>query len=913
MKFEIDLPKAYEPDVIEHEIYKFWEENDLFNPDTQVKLGLLDSSSPKFCITLPPPNVTGVLHLGHAITIAIEDLMTRYERMTQKQTLFLPGSDHAGIATQNVVERELKKQGINRKEIGRESFIEKTWEWKHKYHGRITEQSKRLGISCDWSREKFTLNPDLSLAVRTAFVRLFKKNFIYRGNYLVNWCPGRCESAISDLESIPEEIKSSLWYIRYPIINENFKEPQNKWGSGKWSTGANEFIEIATTRPETLLGDTAIATHSKHKKYKKLIGKKAILPVNGRIIDIIEDAHVDPEFGTGAVKVTPAHDPNDYEIGKRHNLDFITVMTKSGKMISEYSGKYSELDRFEARKQLVEDLEKEGLLVKVEDYSHSVGHCERCHTIIEPRISTQWFVKTKNLAEKALDKVKLKETTILPEREEKRFIQWMENIRDWCISRQLWWGHRIPVWYCDNNHQTCELEDPDSCIVCGSTNIRQDEDVLDTWFSSGLWTFSTLGWPDTDSKDYKRYYSTDMRETGYDILFFWVAREMMLGLELTGKIPYKTVYFHGIIRNETGKKISKSMENIEQYDPLNIIKEFGADSLRFTLISNAVPGLDINLDPRQLEASHKFCNKIWQSTRYVLMQIEEGHDIPRLDIEKIELHITDKWILSKLQSLLSEINDYMANHEYLKSTRDIKNFFWNVFCDWYLESTKTRIYGDKDKTTPKIVLFYVLETCLKLLHPIIPHLTEVLWQSLPNSIKSDKALIIAKWPKYNKNLVFSEEMNSVSIVFDIVTEIRRIRSEFNVALNKIVPLIINSNSNTLTESIKILIPEIVSLAKVDGGNISFNKEQIPKNSARIVVHGISAFVPLDDVIDKDAEYKRIKKKTSSLEKQINSINKKLAGPFSEKASAEVVQKEQDKLTKYKNQLKLLLEKLEVVS
>mgnify|MGYP002682281751 CR=1 FL=1 len=511
-----------------------------------------------------PPNVTGALHLGHAMTAAVEDLMTRYYRMRGYEALYLPGSDHAGIATQNVVERELARQGITRQDLGRERFVEKVWEWKDIYHARITQQHQRLGVSCDWERERFTLDNGLGRAVRTVFARLYEKGLIYRGAYLVNWCP-RCESAISDLEAIAQEHDDHLWTIRYPIVNDDWQGPEHPWGSGRWAEGATEFIEMATARPETIMGDVAVATHKGHERFARLIGRTAVLPIMGRRIPILADEFVDPEFGTGAVKITPAHDPDDYEVGLRHGLEAITVLTDTATM-NELAGPYEGMDRYEARDAVVRDFEKEGLLVKVEPYHHSVDHCQRCDTVVEPRISTQWFLNVKPLAEAAIDAVRRGETTIIPEREERRFYNWMENIRPWCISRQLWWGHRIPVWYCDNcGQQTCQMEDPTRCAHCGSDQIGQDPDVLDTWFSSGLWPFSTLGWPD-DTHDMRRFYPTDMRETGYDILFFWVAREMMLGIEMTGQAPYKTVYLHGLVRNETGKKISKSMENIEEYD-----------------------------------------------------------------------------------------------------------------------------------------------------------------------------------------------------------------------------------------------------------------------------------------------------------------------------------------------------------
>jgi valyl-tRNA synthetase len=563
-----NLSRVHDPQRIEKGIYYWWESQGYFRPEKQRDLGLVNDDGPRFCITLPPPNVTGVLHIGHAFVLTLEDLMTRYERMKQKETLFLPGTDHAGIATQNVVERELAKKGIYRKEIGRSNFIEEVWKWTNIRQEIILDQSRGMGASCDWTRNRFTLDERYHKAVLTAFKRLYDKGLIYRGTYMVNWCPGRCTSAISNLEAEPEEHEGNLWYLKYPILTDDWKGPKSNWASGKWAENATDFIVLATTRPETLLGDTAVAIAMNHPQYSKYVGKTAVLPVLGREVPIFEDKYVDPEFGTGALKITPAHDPNDYEIGIKYDLKAITVIDETGKMVPRYSGKYANMDRFECRDEIIKDLKKEGLLEKTEPYTHAVAHCQRCNTVVEPRISTQWFVRTRNLAREAMDVVRSGITSMIPEREELRFYQWMGDIRDWCISRQLWWGHQIPVWYCANGHEICEIKEPSKCPTCNNDNLKQDEDVLDTWFSSGLWPFATLGWPDLESDDFKRYYPNDMRETGYDILFFWVAREMMLGLELTKQSPYRMCYFHGIIRNEYGKKISKSMENIEQYDPL---------------------------------------------------------------------------------------------------------------------------------------------------------------------------------------------------------------------------------------------------------------------------------------------------------------------------------------------------------
>nr|MDO8113172.1 valine--tRNA ligase [Candidatus Sigynarchaeota archaeon] len=772
MMFSKKIAHTYNPKEFEQEIYQWWEREGFFRPEEQRELKLVTPSSPRFCITMPPPNITGQLTVGHALTLTIEDLMTRYERLQQKETLFIPGCDHAGIATQNVVDRDLSKKGIKREELGREKFIEAIWEWKRKYHARIIEQTKRLGVSCDWTRERFTLDENLSRAVRVAFVRLFKKNLIYRGKYMVNWCPGRCESAVSDLEAIPAEEKGNLWYIRYPIVSKEFENPAGEWGSGSWANGATRFIEVATTRPETILGDSGIATCGDHPIYSKLIGKKAILPVIGRHIPIFSDPLVDPSFGTGAVKVTPAHDPVDYEIGQRHGLEFITVMDEKGAMIKEFAGKYAGMDRFKCRQAIIDDLDKEGLLVKIEPYTHAIAHCQRCNSVIEPRISTQWFVKTKSLAEAAMNAVLSGNSKIIPDREEKRFLQWMEHIRDWCISRQLWWGHRIPVWYCTNGHQVCELDDPDKCPTCDDMNLVQDEDVLDTWFSSGLWPFSTLGWPNEIDNDYLRFYPTDTRETAYDILFFWVAREMMLGCEMTGRPPYTVIYLHGILRNEVGKKISKSMENAEKYDPLNIINEWGCDVLRHALISNSLPGVDMVMDLRQLDASKRFCNKIWQSAKYVLGNVGENETIPIIndDYPATALQLVDRWILSKFNKIIHVITNLMDNHDYMNAIRILKNFYWDDFCDWYIEATKARLHNEKEsnKLIPKIVLVYVLKSCLTMLHPFMPYITEVLWQALPAPNKQGPALIVSKWPEFYETLVNKEAESGFALVIDLI-------------------------------------------------------------------------------------------------------------------------------------------------
>ena len=908
------LPRIHDPQKIEKDIYEWWESQGYFRPEKQRELGLVSEDGPRFCITLPPPNVTGVLHLGHAIVLTIEDLMTRYERMKQKETLFLPGTDHAGIATQNVVERELDKKGIHRKEIGRKKFVEEVWKWKDICQTTIIEQSKSMGASCDWTRERFTMDDNYVLAVLTAFVQLYKKGLIYRGKYMINWCPGRCESAISNLEAEPEEHDSYLWYLKYPIKNKDWKGPKAEWASGKWAEGAKEFIELATTRPETLLGDTGVAIAPKHPEYSKYEGKMAVLPVLGREIPVFEDSYVDPEFGTGALKITPAHDPNDYEIGIKKGLDFITVIDKMGNMIPKYSGKYANMDRFECREEIVKDLKKEGLLSKIEPYRHAIAHCQRCKTIIEPRISAQWFVRTRNLAREAMDAVKSGLTLMIPEREEIRFYQWMENIRDWCISRQLWWGHQIPVWYCSNGHEICELEKPKKCPMCNDEKLRQDEDVLDTWFSSGLWPFATLGWPNLESKDFLRYYPNDMRETAYDILFFWVAREMMLGIELTKRTPYNKVFFHGIIRDEHGQKISKSMENIDQYDPLNIIAQYGADPLRFTFISNIIPSKDLNLSSGALKASKNFCNKIWQSTNYIIGNLDKVKKLApfSFDYPREKLAIADKWILSIFTKVLRNVNKSYEEYDYLNAARLIRSFLWDEFCDWYIETSKIRIYDDneQDKNTPIAILLYVLESCLRILHPIIPFLTEALWQCLPDPVKEGPALIVAKWPEPNESFIDELIEEDFKLIKNIIHDIRRVRRDFNIIPGLKIPLIIQTGDQK--DLIKNTSSVITTLSHIDPNKLKLDESEIPKNSARIIHQNVVVYIPLVEIIDLKVEKERISKKLSKLEEQIQKIEKKIEGPFSQRAPPEIVKLERENLDELINKKNSLKEQLEVL-
>jgi valyl-tRNA synthetase len=908
-----ELSKTYNPKEHEQRLYHWWESEGYFKPETLIAKGIATKDGERFCITMPPPNVTGILHLGHAITAAVEDLMTRYYRMRGFEALFLPGSDHAGIATQNVVERELGKEGLTRHDLGRPAFIEKCWEWKEKTHARITDQHRQLGISCDWERERFTLDPGLSHAVRTAFHTLYERGLIYRGPYMVNWCP-RCESAISDLEVEPTEHDSHLWHIRYPVVDADWSGPQHPWGSGRWAEGATTFIEMATTRPETILGDSGVAVHPDDPRWQSLIGKMVILPAIGRAIPIVADEVVEPEFGTGAVKVTPAHDPTDYEIGMRHNLLQIDVMTSTG-MMNEEAGPYVGMERYACREAIVADFEKEGLLVKVEPYHHSVGHCQRCDTVIEPRISTQWFVRAKPLAEEAIRVVRdgtmqrIGTMRIIPDRFEKTWFHWMENIRDWCISRQLWWGHRIPVWYCqDCGHQWSAVEDPTQCPKCGSSMIKQDEDVLDTWFSSGLWPFSTLGWPEATA-DMQRFFPTDMRETGYDILFFWVARETMLSLALLGEAPYAKVYLHGLIRNERGEKISKSMPDAWKYDPLYIIDEYGTDALRYTLTTSATPGNDMNLDPRRLESARNFANKIWQATRFILMNVKDADLSGFRQTGGLELE--DRWILSRIERLTGDVFALMETQQYGEAGRRVRDFLWDEFCDWYIETSKVRLYAedtDVDKNTPRIVLLTVLERALRLLHPFMPFVTEALWQALPQAVKQGEALIIAPWPMQDAAWLDDEAEAQMALLMDLIRGIRNVRSEYNVEAGRRVAATIAAGASAPVIDARRAVLTFLAHLNAEALEIVAACEPVAQ-SASVLAGDVVVYLPLAGLVDLDAERARLQKALENLEGRINGSSQRLAGPFAEKAPADVVQREREHLVEMETEAAQLREQL----
>ena len=908
---EFTMPKTYDPRATEQRLYDWWEERGYFKPEQQIESGLADPERPPFVITMPPPNITGALHLGHALTAALQDLMIRYHRMKGYPTLWLPGSDHASIATHAVIERGLAKRelddllreigyplpeeprGLSRQDLGREWFMKLGWAWKKRYGSIITEQHRRLGASCDWERERFTMDEGLSRAVRTAFVRLYERGLIYRGEF-VNWCP-KCVTAISDLEVEYEDVPGYLWTVRY------FLE-----GGG--------YIEVATTRPETILGDTAVAVHPDDERYKDLVGRTAILPLLGRRIPIIADEYVDPAFGTGAVKVTPGHDPSDFEVGKRHDLPMINIMNRDA-TLNEEAGPYAGMDRYKARKAVLRDLEAAGQLIKREPHTHALGHCQRCHTVVEPMLSAQWFVRIQPLAEAALQAVRDGRIRIVPERFTKVYYNWLENIRDWCISRQLWWGHRIPVWYCDDcGEQWAALEDPTECRKCNSANIRQDEDILDTWFSSGLWPFSTLGWPD-DTEDLRRFYPNSVRETGYDILFFWVAREIMLGLAMLNEVPYRVVYLHGLIRNEKGAKISKSMPDAYKYDPLYAIEEYGADALRYALVTGSTPGLDTKLSPKRIEAARNFANKLWNAARFVIGGVSTSNEATRsfVDSLPVDLSLPDRWILSRLNSLTANVNRLLENYQFGEAGRQIHDFLWGEYCDWFIEIAKLRLYGDdpQAKATALRVLVYVLERTLRLLHPFMPFITEEIWQNLTQvagpKVQSTgdeyqpEALIVARWPE-KAGMTDAEAEAEMGLIMDLVRAIRNVRAEYNVQPSKrIAALFAAGGQRRLLEEQRAIL---VSLAKLDEEQLRIAETmKAPAQAVTLVVGGVTVHLPLAGMVDLAAERARLSKELEQTKRQIARAEKLLANPnFTGKAPAHVVQRERDKLAQLQAQL-----------
>lgn len=871
-----NISTTYNPKEFEKRIYETWEEKKYFTPK-------VDKNKKPYTIIMPPPNITGQLHLGHALDNTLQDILIRFKRMEGYETLWLPGEDHASIATEVKVENELLKQGLKKKEMGREAFLEKVWEWTDEYRARIRGQIKQLGCSADFTREAFTMDENLNRAVRHVFVKLYNEGLIYQGHRITNWCP-KCQTALSDAEIEYAEHEGNFWHIKYPVI------------------GSDEYLEIATTRPETLLGDTAVAVNPEDKRYSHLVGKKLLLPLVNREIPIVADSYVDMEFGTGAVKITPAHDPNDYEVGKRHNLEQIRVMDDKG-YINELGGKYKGLERYEARREIVKDLEEQGFLVKIKPHIHNVGCHDRCGTVVEPIISKQWYVKMESLAKPAVEAVKNKDTKFVPERFEKTYFNWMENIQDWCISRQLWWGHRIPVWYCSCGEIICREEAPTVCPKCGGTHLVQDNDVLDTWFSSALWPFSTLGWPNK-TEDLEYFYPTNVLVTGYDIIFFWVARMVFSGLHNMGETPFETVFIHGIVRDSEGRKMSKSLGN--GIDPLEVIDSYGADALRFMLVTGNAPGNDIRFYPERVEAARNFANKIWNASRFIMMNLDR--DIMNKYKDCKEYTLADKWILSRMNTVIKEVTDNLDKYEIGMALQKIYDFMWTELCDWYIELVKPVFYGDdeKQKGIAYNVLYTVLTSGLKLLHPVMPFITEEIFTHLA---VDEETITISKWPQYKDELNDTEAEHDMDLVIEAIKSLRNLRAEMNVPPSRKAKVIAYSNEEgkKAFEGGKPYFEKLASASEVE---FIETKEGLPSNVVSLVVKGGELFMPLLDLVDREKELDRLAKEKDKLLKEIDRVQKKLSNEnFTKKAPEAVVNEEKAKGEKYKEMLKAVEERI----
>ncbi len=867
-----ELAKQYNPKDVEDRVYQSWLDGKYFHAKRE-------EGKETYTIVIPPPNITGQLHMGHALDNTLQDALIRFKRMQGFDTLWLPGTDHASIATEAKIVAKMKEEGVTKEDLGREGFLKRAWEWKEQYGGRIVQQLKKLGSSCDWDRLRFTMDEGCNKAVKEVFVNLYEKDLIYRGERIINWCP-HCLTSISDAEVEYEDQAGHFWHLRYPLAD----------GSG--------YIQLATTRPETLLGDTAVAVNPEDERYKDMIGKNVILPIVHREIPVVADDYVEMDFGTGVVKITPAHDPNDFEVGLRHNLPVINVMTDDAKITEDYPA-YAGMDRYEARKAIVKDLEAEGALVKIEDYSHNVGTCYRCSTTVEPRVSKQWFVKMKPLATPAIDAVKNGETKFVPQRFEKVYFHWLENIRDWCISRQLWWGHRIPAWYCaDCGEITVSKEDAVCCAKCGSKNIKQDPDTLDTWFSSALWPFSTLGWPD-NTEDLKHYYPTNTLVTGYDIIPFWVMRMMFSGIEHTGQVPFDTVLIHGLVRDEQGRKMSKSLGN--GVDPLEIIENYGADALRFSLITGNSPGNDMRYIPSRVESCRNFANKIWNAARFLLMNLESDNEMP---LPK-ELALEDKWILSKYNKLVKDVTENIDKYELGLAAQKLYDFIWDVFCDWYIEICKARLNGENKEyaDNARSVLVYVLSNTLKLLHPFMPYITEEIWQSLPHSGES---IMISQWPVYNEALDFSADEEDFEKIMDAIKAIRNRRSEMNVPPSRKAKVCIATSMQSVFNAGTSYFCRLASASVVEVAD-NFDIQ----GAVRVVTDAANIYIPMNELVDAAAEIARLEKDLKKALDDKAFFEKKLNNPgFVAKAPAAVLEEQREKLKKVEDRIALINSSIE---
>ncbi len=874
-----ELEKTYDPKKIEKKLYDKWCENKYFHAE-------VDRSRKPFTTVMPPPNITGKLHMGHALDNTLQDILIRYKRMEGYNALWIPGTDHAAISTEVKVTNQLKEEGIDKKELGREGFLKRTWQWKEEYAGTIENQLKQLGISCDWDRERFTMDEGCSKAVEEVFINLYKKGYIYKGSRIINWCP-KCKTSLSDAEVEHEEQEGHFWHIKYPIV------------------GTDRFLEIATTRPETMLGDTAIAVHPDDERYQDIIGKNVILPLVGREIPIVADYYVDKEFGTGAVKITPAHDPNDFEVGKRHNLEEINIMNDDA-TINEKGGRYAGMDRYEARKAIVKDLEEQGYLVKVVPHTHAVGTHDRCGTTVEPLIKQQWFVKMEELAKPAIAALEKGELKFVPERFNKIYLHWLENIKDWCISRQIWWGHRIPAYYCDECGEVVVSKGmPEKCPHCGCTHFTQDEDTLDTWFSSALWPFSTLGWPE-HTEDYDYFYPTDVLVTGYDIIFFWVIRMVFSGYEHTGKSPFHTVLIHGLVRDSLGRKMSKSLGN--GIDPLDIIDKYGADALRLTLVTGNAPGNDMRFYNERVESSRNFANKVWNASRFILMNMKENV-IDRPD-DKL-LTPADRWILSKVNTLTKDVTENMDKFELGIAVQKVYDFIWDEFCDWYVELAKYRIYHAEEDPAAADCVLWVLKTvlgqALKLLHPFMPFITEEIYSAL---VPEEESLMMSEWPKYTEELCFPEDENVMEHVKAVTRGIRNMRSEMDVPNSRKTKVYIICGDAGICEGIESLKDSVMPLLMANDIIIRPTKEGVDDNAVSIVVPDAVVYLPLDELVDLEQERERLTKEEERLNKEIRRAEGMLSNEkFVSKAPAAKVQEERDKLEKYTQMLAQVKERM----